>query len=48
MFVCVVVFGLFHGLFFLPVALGLIGSTDNVEANESPEESNGVVINSKL
>merc|ERR1719348_1880203 len=31
MFVCVVVFGLFHGLIFLPVVLGIIGSEDKDE-----------------
>ena len=47
MFVCVVVFGLFHGLFFLPVVLGLIGSTHELEEDEE-EKDNRVTINSKL
>ena len=48
MFVCVVVFGLFHGLFFLPVVLGLIGSTNDLKDDEDDIIDGGETINSKL
>ena len=48
MFVCVVVFGLFHGLLFLPVALGLVGSTDNMVEEEEEQNINEETIHSKL
>ena len=40
MFLCVVFFGLFHGLLFLPVVLGLVGSTDKAEAEVEDQNMN--------
>ena len=44
-FVLVILFGLFNGLVFLPVLLGLLGPMKNVEHRQSPEQNeNGIGI----
>ena len=43
MFACVVVFGLFHGLFVLPALLSLVGPVSVAQDDEDQEDSCKVV-----
>ena len=48
MFACVVVFGLFHGLFVLPAVLSLIGPTFKQEDEERIVHSKSKNMNTRL